>query len=94
VRGPRPLVAPLGAARAETLRVGRQGFALDVERPGEFLVRVSFTPYWSIARGAGCILRHGDWTVARASRPGVFRVSADFSVGRAWNAATGANKTC
>jgi hypothetical protein len=94
VRDPKPLVAPLGGAAAETLWFGRQGFALDVKRPGDFLVRVSFTPYWSIARGAGCILRHGDWTVARASRPGVFRVAADFSVGRAWNAATGASKTC
>jgi hypothetical protein len=94
VRDPKPLVAPLAGAAAETLWFGRQGFALHVERPGEFLVRVNFTPYWSIARGAGCILRHGDWTVARASRPGVFRVAADFSVGRAWNAVTGAKKTC
>ncbi len=94
VRDPKPLVAPLGAAAAQTLSVGRQGFALDVQRPGEFLVRVNFTPYWSIARGAGCILRRGDWTVARASHPGVFRVAADFSIGRAWNAVTGARKTC
>jgi len=94
VRDPKPLVAPLGTAAAETLWIGRQGFALDVDRPGEFLVRVNFTPYWSISRGFGCILHRGDWTVARASRPGVFRVAADFSVGRAWNAMTGARKTC
>jgi hypothetical protein len=94
VRGARPLVAPLGGAEAQTLRVERQGFALDVRTPGEFLVRVNFTPYWSIARGSGCILRRGDWTIARASRPGVFRVAADFSVARAWNAFTGARKTC
>lgn len=94
VRGAKPLVTPLGAAAAETRWIGRQGFALDVERPGEFLVRVNFTPYWSISRGSGCILRRGDWTVARAGRPGVFRVAADFSVGRAWNAVTGAKKTC
>jgi len=90
----KPLVAPLAGAAAKTLWFGRQGFALDVLRPGDFLVRVSFTPYWSIAHGQGCILRHGDWTVARASRPGIFRVAADFSVGRAWDAATGASKTC
>jgi hypothetical protein len=94
VRGSKPLVAPLAGASAQTLWVGRQGFALDVQRPGDFLVRVNFTPYWSIARGSGCILRHGDWTVARASHPGIFRVAADFSLGRAWNAVTGARKTC
>ncbi len=94
VRGARPLVASLGASRAETLWVGRQGFALNVETPGKFLIRVNFTPYWSLARGNGCILRRGDWTVVRAARPGVFRVTADFSLGRAWNAMTGARKTC
>jgi hypothetical protein len=94
VRDPKPLVEPMGGAAAHTLWVGRQGFGLDVSRPGDFLIRVNFTPYWSIDRGAGCLLRHGDWTVARASHPGILRVSADFSLGRAWNAVTGAKKTC
>jgi hypothetical protein len=94
VRHPEPLVDPMGAAAASTLWVGRQSFGLDVTRPGEFLVRVNFTPYWSIDRGAGCLLRRGDWTVARATHPGILRVSADFSLGRAWNAVTGARKTC
>jgi len=94
VTGSEPLVDPVGAAAARVLWIGRQGFGLDVSRPGDFLVRVNFTPYWSIDRGAGCLLRDGEWTLARASHPGVFRVSADFSVGRAWNAVTGARKTC
>jgi hypothetical protein len=94
VLDPKPLVAPIGTARAQTMWIGRQGFALDVTTPGEFLVRVNFTPYWSISRGAGCIIRHGDWTIARAAHPGVFRVDADFSLGRAWDAVTGARKTC
>ncbi|HEX8690263.1 MAG TPA: hypothetical protein VF729_08465 [Solirubrobacterales bacterium] len=94
VRNPAPLVQPLAAGEATVRWVGHDGFALQVTRPGEFLVRVAFTPYWSIARGNGCLLRRGDWTLARASRPGVFRVAADFSVGRAWNAVTGAKKTC
>ncbi|HEY7456524.1 MAG TPA: hypothetical protein VH703_04535 [Solirubrobacterales bacterium] len=94
VRDPAPLVQPLGAGGADVRHVGHSGFALDVSRPGDFLVRVAFTPYWSIARGSGCLVRHGDWTVARASRPGVFRVAADFSLNRAWNAITGARKTC
>jgi len=94
VRDPAPLVQSLGSGAATVRWIGHQGFALAVHRPGEFLVRVAFTPYWSIARGHGCLLHRGDWTVARASRPGVFRVAADFSVPRAWNAVTGARKTC
>ena len=94
VRDPAPLVQPLGAGAAQIRSVDHSGFALDVTRPGEFLVRVAFTPYWSIERGNGCLLRHGEWTLARASHPGIFRVAADFSLGRAWNAVTGARKTC
>ncbi|HET9163282.1 MAG TPA: hypothetical protein VFN89_07560 [Solirubrobacterales bacterium] len=94
VRDPAPLVQPLDGGAASVRRVTRSGFALDVTHPGEFLVRVAFTPYWSIAHGSGCLLRHGEWTLARASSPGVFRVAADFSLSRAWNAVTGARKTC
>jgi hypothetical protein len=94
VKDPQPLVEPIGTAAAHTLWVGRQSFGLRVTHPGDFLVRVNFTPYWSISRGAGCLLRHGDWTIARAAHPGILRVSADFSLGRAWNAVTGARKTC
>lgn len=94
VLDPKPLVSSLGAGVARTMWVGGQGFALDVSRPGRFLVRVNFTPYWSITHGSGCLLQHNDWTVARASAPGVFRVDADFSLDRAWNAMTGAGKTC
>jgi hypothetical protein len=94
VRNPEPLVEPMAGAAAHTLWVGRQGFGLDVTRPGDFLIRVNFTPYWSISRGAGCLLRDGEWTIARASHPGILRISADFSLGRAWNAVTGARKTC
>jgi multisubunit Na+/H+ antiporter MnhE subunit len=94
VRHPKPMIEPLGNGRASTVSVGRQGFSLDVTSPGEFLVRVSFTPYWSIGRGAGCLLRRGNWTVARTAHPGIFSVDADFSIDGAWNAMTGAKKTC
>ena len=94
VAKPKPLVAPLGTGRASAVSVGHQGFALNVTRPGEFLVRVNFTPYWSISRGSGCLLGDGKWTIARVSRPGTFAVDADFSLDGAWNAMTGAEKTC
>jgi hypothetical protein len=94
VLDPQPLVAPIGPGRGQTLWVGRQGFALDVTKPGLFLVRVNFTPYWSISRGSGCLLRTGDWTIARTAHTGVLRVDADFSLGALGNAVTGARKTC
>jgi hypothetical protein len=96
VLDPKPMIQPLDGGRAATKWVGRQGFALDVTRPGLFLVRINFTPYWSIQRGSGCLLRAGDsnWTLARTSHPGVLRVNADLSLNATWNAVTGARKTC
>jgi hypothetical protein len=94
VRNPDPMVLALGSSGARTLWVGRQSFGLDVTRPGEFLVRVSFTPYWSIERGAGCILRRGEWTQVRAAHSGVMRVSASFSLASALGAVTGERETC
>jgi len=91
---PKPLVEPIGTGRARLLWIGRQGFALDVTKPGLFLVRVNFTPYWSLSRGKGCLLRGGGWTLARTTHTGVLRVDADFSLGAALNAVTGARKTC
>ena len=94
VRDAAPLVQAVDGGEADVRWIGHTGFALDVRRPGRFLVRVAFTPYWSIAQGEGCLVRHGDWTQARTSGPGTFRVVADFSLKRAWNAMTGAHKTC
>jgi hypothetical protein len=95
VRHPEPLIDPVGPGpAASTTWIGHQGFALDVTRPGDFLVRVSFTPYWSIGRGEGCLMRRGEWTVIHADRPGPLRVVADFSFGRAWNAVTDSPNTC
>src|ERR1700743_1496512 len=90
----KPMVTPIGAGRASMMRVGPPGFALDVTHPGKFLVRLSFTQYWTIARGSGCLLRGGDWTIARTAHTGIFSVDADFPLGGAWNAMTGAKKTC
>ena len=81
VRDPEPLVEPRrgrGGARPPGRPPGLRP-RRDPTR-GSFLVRVNFTPYWSIARGSGCLLRRGDWTLVRADGPGVFRVGADFSL--------------
>ena len=35
--------------------LGYDSFALRASSPGSFLVRVHFTRYWTVARGAGCV---------------------------------------
>lgn len=82
VRAPTPIAS--GPGRLTSL--GHESFALTAEAPGDFLVRVRFTPYWRIAAGDGCVSRAaGGWTRVQARRPGPIEVRATFSLGRAFS---------
>jgi hypothetical protein len=94
VRGAGPMLSAGAGARGTLTSLGPESFTLQVTRPGDFVVRVRPTPYWRLATGTGCHGRAGDWTLVRASQPGVFRVVTRFSPGRAWRAATGTVGKC
>jgi hypothetical protein len=80
VRAPQPLASGPGKLTA----LGHDSFALSVSAPGPLLVRVRYTPYWTITSGAGCVSRGaGGWTRVDASRRGRVLVRASFSLGRA-----------
>jgi hypothetical protein len=58
------------------------GFMIDATRSGDFLVRVHYTPYWSVASGSATLgPAPGDWTELYARRPGTIAVDAEFSLG-------------
>jgi hypothetical protein len=78
VRRPTPLVAPAAAALD---RIGPADFALSARRPGSYLVRIHYTPYWSIRSGDACVHRAGSWTRVEARRPGRIEVTARFGLG-------------
>ncbi|HEV3047690.1 MAG TPA: hypothetical protein VGY13_10045 [Solirubrobacteraceae bacterium] len=79
VRAPTPLAqapALVTAASSDTLGV-------RVPRPGSYLVRVRFTPYWALAVGSGCVSRGaGEWTELEARRAGSYRLAIAFSPAR------------
>jgi hypothetical protein len=76
VRGARPLVSP----PARLTRLWADSVSLAVPRPGSYLVRVRYSPYWSLARGRGCVARApGGWTRVRATRAGALALAIDFS---------------
>jgi hypothetical protein len=62
--------------------LSEQGVRVGVPRAGNVLLRVHWTPYWHLAGPAGCLARHGSWTLLRAARPGVYELAAHFSLGR------------
>jgi hypothetical protein len=80
VLSPTPLVS--GPARLTAL--GHDAFSLQAYSRGELLVRVHFSRYLTVTRGAGCVRSApGGWTAVVASAPGTLVVQARFSVTRA-----------
>jgi hypothetical protein len=81
VATPTPLVS--GPGRLTTL--GHDSFALRASAAGGLLVRVHYTPYFTLARGAGCVKQApGGWTSVVARAPGTLVVAARFSLSRAF----------
>jgi hypothetical protein len=73
-----PMVS--GAARLTAL--DPSSFTVRALRPGGALVRLHYTPYWSLPRGAGCVSATPDgWTRLALRRPGIVTVSARVSLG-------------
>ena len=74
---------PLASGPGRLASIDRDGFTLRVDRPGTFIVRVRFTPYWTVVAGRGCATpTPGGWTQLTAASTGVVRVDALFSVAR------------
>jgi hypothetical protein len=79
VRNPSPL-----AIGGEMVKLTPQGFVVDANAPGTVLVRVHWTPYWSIEQGSGCVEQApGGYTMLDVTTPGRFRVGIDFAPWRA-----------
>jgi hypothetical protein len=69
------------APSARLTALGPASFTLAARDPGAFLVRVRYTPYWTVASGEACVKRDGDWTRVEVLRPGTVSVAARFSLG-------------
>jgi len=76
---------PLASGPGRLTSLGHDSFALSASAPGNFLVRVHFTRYWTITRGSGCVAQApGGWTAVSLSEPGTAVVTASFSLARAF----------
>jgi hypothetical protein len=79
VRDPAPL-----AIGGRMVKLTPEGFVVDADAPGTVLVRVHWTPYWSIERGSGCVEEAPvGYTMLDVTTPGRFRVGVDFAPWRA-----------
>jgi hypothetical protein len=86
VRDPTPLAQGPGALTG----MDHDWFALRAHSAGGFVVRVHYTRYWTVTRGAACVsAAPGGWTAVTARRAGAVTVAARFSLGRALGLAGG-----
>jgi hypothetical protein len=76
--------APIAVGAGELVKLTPEGFVVDANAPGTVLVKVHWTPYWSIEQGTGCVEQSpGGYTTLNVTEPGRFRVGVDFSPLRA-----------
>lgn len=74
----------LASPPATLTQLGHDSFALRFASAGTTLVRVRYTPYWTLVTGRGCVRQGAEgWTAVSAARAGVVRVAARFSLERA-----------
>jgi hypothetical protein len=58
-------------------------FAFDARRPGRFVMRLHFSPYWALTSGSGCVRSAGgNWTAVTARAAGRVEVAMRFSPAR------------
>jgi hypothetical protein len=68
---------------ADVLRYGRTELVLTVSRRGAYVVKESWSPYWTLSRGAGSLSRApGDWLTLHAARAGLYRLRFTVTAGR------------
>jgi hypothetical protein len=71
--------APTGRS-AQLTHVGASSFTFEAHRAGSYLVRIHYTPYWTVTSGDACVQRDGDWTRLEVRSPGTVDVDAQFSL--------------
>jgi hypothetical protein len=78
VRDPRGLVD----APAQLSSIGADWFDMRSPRAGRFVLRIHFSPYWTVSRGEEvCLRARGPWTLVDLKRPGSFHVETNLSTG-------------
>ena len=78
VPDPQPLIVPLDGGDAHVLEVGHLSVRFVVERPGRFLLKVSYTPYWEL-EGGTVSEGAGGFTEMDVPEPGEYELRFDVT---------------
>jgi hypothetical protein len=71
-----------GSARLTALEI--DSFSLVADQPGTALVRIHWSPFWSVTSGHACLRESPDgWTTVQSAAPGEVTITAQWSVSAA-----------
>jgi hypothetical protein len=88
-----PIATP--ADGIEVLSLTASSVTLHATRPGLYRLRLRYTPYWRVERGAACAAPRQPWgTELRVARAGVIRMSFDVELGTFVGAVLGSQGGC
>jgi hypothetical protein len=88
-----PIATPAGDI--EVLRLTSNSVTLRADRPGVYRLRLRYTPYWRVERGAACAAPRKPWgTELRVQRAGLVRLSFDVELGTFVGAVLGSDGGC
>ncbi len=73
---------PIAQGPAMVRAIGPGWVTLDAARAGRILLRVHFSPYWTLGRGSGCVSPAGDFTSITLRHPGQAKLTISFAVDR------------
>ena len=84
LRDAEPLAVGLNGGSAHVTRMGHRGFSVDVDRPGTYLLKVTWSPYWTLTEGSGVLRRSPDrMLLLDASAAGTYTLRFDVTPGKA-----------
>jgi hypothetical protein len=90
-----PILSAPAGADAFLLRLGHAGVTFWAGRPGRYLVRVRYTPYWTMHGVSGCVSKAADgMTQVRATSVGLVELGLAPSLKTVADAVTSTPSTC
>ena len=88
-----PIATPAGPVTVRA--IDSETVTLEATEPGNYRLRLRYTPYWRVTRGDACVARDEPWaTELRVSTPGIITLRFDVGVGKVVTTVLGRSAAC
>ena len=77
-----PLLAALDGGAARVVEQTHLGLRLLAERPGRYLLKVTWSPYWTASGGASLAEAEGRWIEVTLPAAGAYELRFDVTLDR------------